>query len=682
MDANEDGDEGIACSSSFTPQPSPNQAQTGNFEEGVFCEVNDAGIEASHAAMVADDVNTNNLVHGPTLENCDLDGSLEDTGAIVGSNGDADCEADDYGEVVIEEVNPPSQEEVATLSMTECHDSSLMSSTLVPPSGTNADIPSPPESALRTVDNSPSSTAGVTHRRSSDTKRRFRAARAVVPGAMGSSTNNSPGAPPSDIDDATFGELSTVRRSFAASSEGQSEDLESFNISEELSMISYRYRRESGTLPDTVGEAGEHDEFEAYTIGDVDAMSLSPPRIVTAEIVVDGANMDQSERRRIVQETIQSISNQAVTAEVVQQVGDKSARKYLVVILMLICIVIVFVVVLMVVLTTLASGSSKGIVDAPTVNTPSPTPFVDDSVFRTMDELYQAVDAYLILTSNSSTQSLVETSDVALRYGYPMSSWNVSLIKNFSWVFDPTRAFTRDSLWEFNEDLGDWDVSNAEAMVGMFTNAYEFEGVGLENWNVSKVRDFSYMFMDSGFNRSISRWDTSNAELMVSMFAGVFAFNDDLSMWNVSRVQTMSSMFSGAASFEGIGLEQWDVGNVRDFSGLFLMCSMFNGIISDWDTSNAELMDSMFSDALIFNGNLSSWDVSNVTDMSNMFFSASSFAGDGISNWDVSKVTAMDGMFGATYAFNGDVSQWDISRVVDLSSMVRVLNSLCGFSLC
>ena len=45
-----------------------------------------------------------------------------------------------------------------------------------------------------------------------------------------------------------------------------------------------------------------------------------------------------------------------------------------------------------------------------------------------------------------------------------------------------------------------------------------------------------------------------------------------------------------------------------------------------------------------FNGDISKWDVSRVIDMNHMFSHASSFHGD-ISKWDVSKVTDMIGMF-------------------------------------
>eukprot|EP00961_Rhodomonas_salina_P074076 995421-Rhodomonas_salina.1 len=66
-----------------------------------------------------------------------------------------------------------------------------------------------------------------------------------------------------------------------------------------------------------------------------------------------------------------------------------------------------------------------------------------------------------------------------------------------------------------------------------------------------------------------------------------------------------------------------------------------------------------------FTGNIGQWDVSSVTDMSYMFAGdpmygvTNTFTGD-ISKWDVSAVTTMGAMFYAS-SFTGDISKWDVS---------------------
>jgi surface protein len=88
----------------------------------------------------------------------------------------------------------------------------------------------------------------------------------------------------------------------------------------------------------------------------------------------------------------------------------------------------------------------------------------------------------------------------------------------------------------------------------------------------------------------------------------------------------------------------------------------------------------MFWVAISFNGDLSNWDVSSVTDMSRMFSSATSFDGD-IANWDVSSVTDMSIIFYAATSFNGDLSNWDVSSVTNMHSMFMEATSFnCDLS--
>jgi surface protein len=78
-------------------------------------------------------------------------------------------------------------------------------------------------------------------------------------------------------------------------------------------------------------------------------------------------------------------------------------------------------------------------------------------------------------------------------------------------------------------------------------------------------------------------------------------------------------------------------------------------------------MSEMFSSSKSkFNGDISNWDVSNVTNMSGMF-KGSSFNCD-LSNWDVLSVANMSKMFESS-RFNGDISNWDVSSVTNMPEM-------------
>ena len=84
------------------------------------------------------------------------------------------------------------------------------------------------------------------------------------------------------------------------------------------------------------------------------------------------------------------------------------------------------------------------------------------------------------------------------------------------------------------------------------------------------------------------------------------------------------------------------------------------------DVSKITNMEGLFANFKEFNGDISNWNVSNVENMSCMF-SFSKFNGD-ISKWDVSSVMNMSGMFSDSN-FNGDISKWNVSKVQYMNSM-------------
>jgi surface protein len=74
----------------------------------------------------------------------------------------------------------------------------------------------------------------------------------------------------------------------------------------------------------------------------------------------------------------------------------------------------------------------------------------------------------------------------------------------------------------------------------------------------------------------------------------------------------------------------------------------------------------MFQNDQYFNQPLSGWNVSNVVDMTSMFRN-SQFNQD-INNWDVSSVIYMNYMF-ASSLFNQPLSGWNVSNVGDMNNM-------------
>ncbi|KAL3943508.1 MAG: hypothetical protein SGBAC_002433 [Bacillariaceae sp.] len=305
-------------------------------------------------------------------------------------------------------------------------------------------------------------------------------------------------------------------------------------------------------------------------------------------------------------------------------------------------------------------------------------------------ELRMAVDRFL--------QDESPTSDLAAKYGWPINSWCVGELDDFSYLF---RAQVGDGgspvrLTSFNEDISAWDVSNGRFFNEMFLGANFNQD--LSRWNVGNAIDMERMFDDSSFTGDLSSWDVKNVKNTKFMFRNARNFRSDLSKWQFAP-DTMEGMFFNAEAFSS-DLNGFDVSNVRDFAGVFSGASSFNGDISEWKMEGAERLDNLFKDAELFNGDLSKWSVK-PSSMESTFYGTSSFTGGsrGLQNWDTSEVNDMGGLFAFSkfqadisswimisvtntkemflgcQSFDGDLSKWDVSSVKDFSSMFEGANA-------
>nr|WP_321412168.1 BspA family leucine-rich repeat surface protein [uncultured Allomuricauda sp.] len=116
-----------------------------------------------------------------------------------------------------------------------------------------------------------------------------------------------------------------------------------------------------------------------------------------------------------------------------------------------------------------------------------------------------------------------------------------------------------------------------------------------------------------------------------------------------------------------ISIEQWGDINWKTMTSAYANCE--NVVCNATDVPNLSQVtniDGMFYGTLNFEGDLSDWDVSTITNMS-YTFDLSNFNGD-ISKWDTQNVTSMESMFRRS-AFNGDISGWDTQNVTSMRTM-------------
>ena len=136
-------------------------------------------------------------------------------------------------------------------------------------------------------------------------------------------------------------------------------------------------------------------------------------------------------------------------------------------------------------------------------------------------------------------------------------------------------------------DFNDIDVSNIDSFydvnmnIGIFEGT-EFEYIDISGWDVSNVKDMSFMFYNCQQLKSIV----------------------DLSNWNISKVEDIRYMFYDCENLKSVGnLSRWDLHNVNNITYVFCYCEKLKSVgdLSKWDVSNVEDMRYMFNDSGITN---------------------------------------------------------------------------------
>ena len=166
---------------------------------------------------------------------------------------------------------------------------------------------------------------------------------------------------------------------------------------------------------------------------------------------------------------------------------------------------------------------------------------------------------------------------------------NKNTFKKVYKYFPETKEELEDILKQLIEERKDQDI------------------IDLNDIDTSKIIDMSQLFYD--VRRKVN---TGNFKKI------------DISEWNVSNVKNMTYMFYNCNKLKYIGdISEWDVSKVKNMNSMFYKCIKLKyiGDLSSWDVSNVENMEAMFyhCDKLESIGDISRWDVKNVNDMEDMF---------------------------------------------------------------
>lgn len=301
------------------------------------------------------------------------------------------------------------------------------------------------------------------------------------------------------------------------------------------------------------------------------------------------------------------------------------------------------------------------------------------SCFISNEELTTAISAY---QEDSSANSLV-----AKVYGWPVGSWCVSNIQDFSGVLtsgsDDLTPQAQVMLANFAEDIGDWDMSSARRADEMFRGAQNLSAsLGIDRWNTSMIKTTVGMFMESSWwepQLNLSSWETSKIISMAKMFSFSDVEQPGVASWKANSVQSMWQFAKGAVNFNE-DISGWKTQRLTSIQAAFEEAHAFNQPIGRWKTTSMEKLNMAFEGATSFNQDLSTWDVSNVVTLMGTF-KRSAF-NQPINAWNVSKVTDLQLAFQHS-AFNQDIGEWDVSRATDLrwafDGAVNFQQDLCSW---
>ncbi len=351
---------------------------------------------------------------------------------------------------------------------------------------------------------------------------------------------------------------------------------------------------------------------------------------------------------------------------------------------------------------------------------------------------------------NLASGRLVSMFSSARSFNQSVSSWNVSGITDLSSMFRGATAFNNGSPENDGKNPLTWTMKDGENLA-RGSLYFMFSGTrfnqNISSWNVSGITSFQWMFSQSFFNNGSPEDDGQNPltwtmkdgdNLARGSFNGIFRispFNQNISSWNVSKGTDFRNVFESAGKFnngsitnDGANPLAWTMKDGENLAGgsfrqTFIKAGSFNQNISSWNVSKGTNFEQMFENAVAFNNgsvtndganplawvmedgeniasgrfyktfedatsfnqNISSWNVSEATNFVFTFNNATKFNNGSVTNdaanpltWKTTHADAtapsigigFTSMFSGASSFNQDISTLDLRGATYASDML------------
>lgn len=179
-----------------------------------------------------------------------------------------------------------------------------------------------------------------------------------------------------------------------------------------------------------------------------------------------------------------------------------------------------------------------------------------------------------------------------------VSNWNTRKIQNTSAGSGYYGMFMNCAKLK-TIDVSKWNTRNMTEMCRMFSGCETVTKIDVSGWKTASCEYMNDMFYGAGITEikvSGAGWDTGKLAYSYNMFKDCTKLTQiDLSTWDVSKLKDTSSMFENSG-LTSIDLSAWDKSIVTDTGSMFLGCAALASVnINGWNLSSLGSSDYMFS---------------------------------------------------------------------------------------